>query len=84
MLLGGTSVLMTVPKVDQRKHGDIGEPPVVRSELPHEPTISPAVATCLGERLRASYSELMKDPVPEHLIRILEAMDQKERTNGGR
>jgi hypothetical protein len=26
----------------------------------------------------------MKDPVPEHLIQILEAMDQKERTNGGR
>jgi hypothetical protein len=26
----------------------------------------------------------MRDPVPEHLIQILEAMDQKERTNGGR
>jgi hypothetical protein len=84
MLLGGTSVLMTMPKVDQRKLGDIGEPPVASSELPHQPSLPSDVAACLGERLRACYSPLMKDPVPEHLIQILEAMDQKERTNGGR
>jgi hypothetical protein len=68
-------VLMTMPKVDQRKLGDIGELPVSSSELPHQPSLPSDVAACLGERLRAHYAHLMKDPVPEHLIRILEAMD---------
>jgi Anti-sigma factor NepR len=49
----------------------------------YEPTLPSQVTTCLGERLRAHYSVLMNDPVPEHLIRILEALDETRSANGG-
>ena len=41
-----------------------------------EPTLPPEVVSCLGERLRAYYSQLMNDPIPGSFIRILETMDQ--------
>jgi hypothetical protein len=75
---------MTMPKVTQRKPGDTGELPVVKIEGPHEPALPPDVAACIGERLRAYYAHLMNDPVPEHLIRILEAMDRTRSANNDR
>ena len=44
-----------------------------------EPTLPPEVVSCLGERLRAYYSQLMNDPIPGSFIRILETMDQNGR-----
>lgn len=77
-------MLMTMPKVAQRKLGDTGEVPVVKTGGPHEPALPADVAACLGERLRAYYAHLMNDPVPVHLIRILEAMDGTRSANNDR
>ncbi len=77
-------MLMTMPKGTQRKLGDTGELPVVETEGPYEPALPADVAAYLGERLRAYYAHLMNDPVPEHLIRILEAMDGARSANNDR
>jgi hypothetical protein len=76
--------VLTTPKFTQRKLGDVGERPVVRSELPRQPALPPGVAACLGDRLRAYYAHLMNDPVPDSFIRILEAMDGTRSANNDR
>ncbi len=75
---------MTMPKVAQRKLGDMGELQAAWSELPRQPALPPDVAACLGERLRAFYAHLMNDPVPEHIIRSLEIMDGTRRADNDR
>ena len=77
-------MLMTMPKVAQRKLGYIGELPAARNELPHQPALPPGVAPCLAERLRAYYAHLMNDPVPDAFIQVLEAMDGAGSANNGR
>lgn len=77
-------MLLTTPKVAQRNLGDIGELQAAKSELPRQLALPPDVAVCLGERLRAFNADLTNDPVPEHLIRILEIMDGTWRANNDR
>ena len=41
------------------------------------------MATCIGERLRASYVGLIREPVPERLMEILQGLAEPQaRTNG--
>jgi hypothetical protein len=49
-----------------------------------EPTLPSDIAVCLGERLRACYAHLMNEPVPDDLVRLLEALDRKKSQDDGR
>ena len=64
-----------------RKPDDQDEPQPVESDMLSAPTLSSDVTACLGHRLRAYYSHLMKDPIPEAFIQILEPMDRKRSAN---
>ncbi len=77
-------MLMLVPQAQQKTPDQLSGSKAVAHDPAPEPTLPSQVTSCLGDQLRTYYSRLANDPVPEHLIRILEAMDQKERTNGGR
>jgi Anti-sigma factor NepR len=72
-------VLTPWPKAPQTKSGAL----LQRQEVPEQPQSEPALPTvvtaCLGERLRAHYAQLMKEPVPDDLLRILEALDRTGR-----
>jgi hypothetical protein len=46
--------------------------------------LPPVVTACLGERLRAHYAQLMKEPVPDDLLSILEALDRTGRAGDDR
>jgi hypothetical protein len=52
-------------------------------EVPDQPqpeqALPEGVIACLGERLRAHYAQLMKEPVPDDLLRILKALDRTGR-----
>ncbi len=75
---------MTLPKISQTETNEVIDLHAMGSELPHEPFLPPDITACLGERLRAYYSQLLNDPVPESFIQILKSMHQKERPDRGR
>lgn len=77
-------MLTTTPKVSRRTIGEVGELPHIRGELLQVTDLSSDVVACLGERLRAYYSPLVKDPIPDCFTRILEGMDRKEGMNDNR
>ncbi|RDI52605.1 NepR family anti-sigma factor [Microvirga subterranea] len=52
----------------------------LRRKTSDRPSLSPEVSACLGERLRASYKEMMRDPTPDRFIRILESLNAKEKS----
>lgn len=67
----------TLVQFSPGKSDDIREPRTVLQRNPvHAPAPSPDVATCRGERLRAS-SDRIKDAVPDDLIRMLEPLDRR-------
>jgi hypothetical protein len=74
-------VLTTWPHLVHQVPNTSQEPQAPTSKLPHEPNLPPAIATCLGERLRAHYAQLMSDPIPDALLQILESLNQKGRAN---
>ena len=76
-------MLTTPPHLVHQVPDSFQEPQAATSKLPHEPNLPPAIATCLGERLRAHYAQLMSDPIPDALLQILEPLDQKGRANHG-
>ena len=41
------------------------------------PSLPPNVAAHLGNRLRSFYDNLMVEPVPDHLARLIEQYDKK-------
>jgi hypothetical protein len=75
---------MPLFRISQRKPNEIIDLQAAGREFPHEPFLPPHIVACLGERLRAYYSQLLNDPIPESFIRILEPMHQKRRADGGR
>ncbi len=42
-----------------------------------EPVLPPHVATYLGEQLRAFYSHLISEPVPDRFVQLLDQLDRK-------
>jgi hypothetical protein len=77
-------VLTIMPQAQQNKPDELQGSQVVSPGPVDEPTLPPQVVSCLGERLRAYYSQLMNDPIPGSFIRILETMDQNGRANRDR
>jgi Anti-sigma factor NepR len=59
------------------------EPQAEENGTPSEPVLSPDVVAHLGEQLRAYYTHLMSDPVPDHLVRLIEALDGKGSADHG-
>ncbi len=72
MLTTWPEVLSETPDEPHHSHGGQGDPHP-------EPTLPPDVAACLGERLRAHYAQLLNEPVPDDLLRILGALDRTRR-----
>jgi Anti-sigma factor NepR len=84
-LAGGERVLTIVPTASSRKPTEPERLQVVQPEaVMREPALPPQVTAYLGERLRADYSHLVNDPIPDELIQILEALDQKRGLGHGR
>jgi hypothetical protein len=76
-------VLTLLPQAQRKTPDELRRSQVVRHGPVHEPALPSEVTACLGERLRAYYSLLMNDPVPEHFIRILEALDETRSAGNG-
>ncbi len=70
-----TSVRLTGRKLSQGSSPRTSS----RREPSSEPGLSPEISACLGERLRASYTDLMRDPMPDQIARLLKALDDRER-----
>lgn len=51
------------------------------SENRNPPRLSSEVRNQLGQRLRAVYASLMRQPVPERFIRLLEELEATEKTS---
>ena len=71
------------PEVPEKASGELPQPQEVPSE-PRKPALPPGVTARLGERLRAHYAQLINEPVPDDLLRILQALDQTRRTGDDR
>ena len=72
------------PKAPQTKSGELPRLHEVPVKPESEPALPPDVAACLGERLRAHYAQLVKEPVPDDLLRILKALDRTGRAGDAR
>lgn len=45
----------------------------------HGPELDSKIRLRLGKQLSAFYGELVKDPVPDHFIRLLDELSRKEK-----
>jgi hypothetical protein len=77
-------VLTLWPKAPQTKSGALLQLQEGPDEPRSEPALPEGVTACLGERLRAQYAQLVKEPVPDDLLRILEALDRTGRAGNDR
>ena len=80
---GGTRVLTVLPEVAQETPGELYEPQSTAREGYQEPSLPPQVIACIGERLRAFYAQLVKEPVPDALLQILGPLNKKGRASHG-
>jgi Anti-sigma factor NepR len=58
--------------------GSAGPPPSRRpSDQPRDPKTAPLppVQDVVGERLRAVYSQILRDPVPQRFVELLDRLD---------
>jgi hypothetical protein len=74
-------VLTIVSEPPLKTLGEFPETHVDASKHFHEPVLPPQVAACLRERLRAHYAPVVRDPVPEALLRTLAPLDQTGRAS---
>ncbi|QRM34423.1 hypothetical protein JO965_35095 (plasmid) [Microvirga sp. VF16] len=74
---------MIVPSCPSVTSDELQEPQAGTSDHLHKPGLPLMVTACLGEQLRAHYSQLMAEPIPETFLQILEAVDQKGRAGHG-
>ena len=72
------------PEAPQTRPGALSQRQGSPDEPHPEPALPSGVTACLGERLRAHYAQLMNEPVPDDLLRILEALDQPGRAGDDR
>ena len=77
-------MLTPMPQVQQNTPDELQGSQFVSQGPVREPTLPPQVVSCLGEGLRAYYSQLMNDPIPGSFIRILETMDQNGKASRDR
>ncbi|MXQ12321.1 hypothetical protein GR328_12780 [Microvirga makkahensis] len=77
-------MLNTPPRHAQQESVTCQLPETASGKSLQDPTLPPLVAAGLGERLRAHYAQLMNDPVPEALLRILKPLNEKGRVDDGR
>jgi hypothetical protein len=77
-------VLIPTPKAPQTKSGALSRLQEVPDELQSEPALPKGVTACLGERLRAHHAQLVNEPVPDDLLRILEALNRTGRAGNDR
>jgi hypothetical protein len=47
------------------------------------PTARADMHTYIGRQLRALYDEIVNEPIPENLVRLLEDLDQKKPRKSG-
>jgi hypothetical protein len=72
-------VLTPWPKAQHTKSGALPQLEDAPNHSPPERALPEGVTACLGERLRAHYAQLTSEPVPDDLLRILEAQDRTGR-----
>jgi len=77
-------VLTPVPKASLKRPAELGDLQGVADSPVHEASLSPDITAHLGGLLRAPYSQLLNDPVPDTLIRILEPLDRNGRLDHSR
>ena len=77
-------MLTTLPDLVHKAPDRFQTPQAATGNSVPEPALPPQIAACLGERLRAHYAQLMSEPVPDTLLRILKPLDQKGRLPHGR
>jgi hypothetical protein len=83
-VLENSHVLTPWPKAPQTKYGALPQLQEVPDEPQSEPALPKGVTACLGERLRAHYAQLVKEPVPDDLLRILETLNRTGRAGNAR
>jgi hypothetical protein len=56
-------------------------PPAKQKNKPRqpEPVTAPRIQDVIGEGLRATYESLKAEPIPDHLIRLIQQLDNPER-----
>jgi hypothetical protein len=77
-------VLTLWSKAPQTRAGELPWLYEVPGKPQPEPALPPDVTVCLGERLQAHDAYLMNEPVPDDLLRILEALGRSGRAGSGR
>jgi hypothetical protein len=77
-------VLTPWPKAPQTRSGELPRLHEVPDEPQFEPALPKDVTACLGERLRTHYAQLVNEPVPDDLLRILETLDRTGRAGDAR
>jgi len=68
--------IANVPSPMVNDDADSMNPLPDRTEVPRLPGIATQV---IGERMRAMYGELVREPVPSDLIDLIQKLEQKER-----
>jgi hypothetical protein len=82
-LPGEECVLATPSNAIPNDLVEVGEPQAEENGAPSEPIFPPDVIAHLREQLRAYYTHLMSDPVPNHLVRLIESLDGKGGSDDG-
>jgi hypothetical protein len=77
-------VLTPWPKAPQKRSGGLPQHQEVPDESQFEPALPKDVTACLGERLRTHYAQLVNEPVPDDLLRILETLNRTGRAGNAR
>lgn len=65
------------PAIEPNQNGDATNPSVLGDESMAEPALSPEIAARIGESLRLYYDRMMREPVPDHLIRLVDRLNDK-------
>jgi hypothetical protein len=82
-LSGEERVLAAPSKAIPNDPVEVKEPQVEENGASSERILSPDIVAHLGEQLRAYYTHLMSDPVPDHLVRLIEFLDGKGGADDG-
>ena len=70
-----------VPRLPNASSNPVKDSSMATSSADEEVMISldSRAQAMIGQRLKAVYSELVQQPVPDHLLKLLEELEQQER-----